>query len=208
MKKVYKIAAVVLICAVTVMGFSDDTHFLKWVFSGGLNWGNMVQNSVVDGVSSATKAGGNANVHVQLFQNFETGLDFTFNQEDINYIGSVTNGKRTFTMLSITLPLMYDFQLIKQTNGDPILILGLGIFCSYFPYQNVTETGNLAGYTMNQFVGGPYLRLSYYPFDLGNSHYLGFYLNVFRSFSHLVIDKFHDYQWDTGIINTGVSYYY
>ncbi len=150
---VLKIFSVVLLFLILslVSAYCENTNMFSLIISGGINYGSIVKSGNIDAITSASKVGGHGSIHneINIYGHFiETGLDYISYFEDINYKDTNKNidGTRSFSMHSINLPIMYNFHFFNRKNGNPTLILGLGLLGYYFPYQEIRDTGTLSGY--------------------------------------------------------------
>ena len=205
------IAAVVMIGLAT-SAYCEKKNLLSFIFSGGTNFGGIVRTGSIDAVSSASQWGGHGGVHAEIGISghfIETGLDYSYYRDDLTYQDAKNNidGTRSFALHGISLPVMYNFHFLNRKNGDPNLIMGIGLLGSYFPYQEVGETGTLSGYNLKNWAAGPCLQIDYYPLEIEEKYLLGLYLNLYRSISQFYTDDYYiaTKAWDLGILDLGFS---
>ncbi len=203
------IAAVVMIGLAT-SAYCEKKNLLSLIFSGGTNLGSIVRTGSVDAVSSASQWGGQGGVHAEIGISghfIETGLDYSYYKDDLIYqdANNSINGTRSFALHSLSLPIMYNFHFFNRKNGDPNLIVGVGLLCSVFPYQEVGETGTLSGYNLKNWAAGPSLQIDYYPLEIEEKYLLGLYLNLYRSISQFYTDAYYigTKTGDLGILDLG-----
>lgn len=205
-----------LLLILVIVGVSTAVCWSDGIFSpliyGGLNWGSIVKlPGKIDGVTTATKVGGQTGLHGELkvFGHYlQLGADYIFYNQDIVYNDPANNinGARLFSFHSITVPVTYNFHLFTNTNGNPFFVIGLGFFNSFFVSQHVVDAGTLSGYTLRNQLGGAYLRLTVYPFEFNSRNLGGFYLNFFRSAStNFYLDNYYKGERgsDMGTLNIG-----
>jgi hypothetical protein len=180
----------------TTAAFCENKGILSLIFSGGASYVCVAPNEPVDAVTSASRWGGNGGIHaeIDLAGHFiETGLDYSYFKNDYTYnnLSGNIDGTRSFTIQGITLPVMYNFHFFNRGNGDPRLILGLGLFGSYFPYHKVGETGSMSSYNLKNWTAGPCLRISYYPLEIEDKYLLGLFLGLSRSINGFYTDDYY-----------------
>lgn len=205
------IAAIVMI-GLAISAYCEKKNMLTLIFCGGANFGAIVRAGSIDAVSSASQWGGHGGVHAEIDISghfIETGLDYSYYKDNLIYQDANNNidGKRSFALHSLSLPIMYNFHFLNRKSGDPNLIVGVGFLGSYFPYQEIGETGTLAGYNLKNWAAGPCLQISYYPLEIEEKYLLGLYLNLYRSISQFYTDSYYigAKAGELGILDLGIN---
>ena len=209
--KIPSLTVLLVMLSVAAVHCENRSNFAL-LFSGGANYGCLVPKEPVDGVSGASKWGGNGSVHAEIGiagHFVETGLDYSYFKNDVTYkdTDKSIEGTRSFAVQNIAIPIMYNFHFFKRESGDPNLIAGIGLLASYSPYRVVGETGTLPDYSSNNWALGPCLRIGFYPLEIEGKYYPGLYLGLFRSISRFYTDDYYKGKetgvW--GIFDIGIS---
>jgi hypothetical protein len=209
--KISSVIVLFVMLSVAVVHCENRSNF-SLIFSGGANYGCLVPKEPIDGVSGASKWGGNGGVHAEIGiagHFIETGFDYSYFKNDLSYLDTdkSIDGTRSLTMHSMAIPIMYNFHLSNREAGDPNLIVGIGLLASYSPYQVVRKIGTLPDYSSSNWAVGPCLRISFYPLEIEGKYYPGLYLGLFRSISRFYTDDYYKDKkagvW--GILDIGIS---
>lgn len=160
----------------------------------GINFGNgIIENTEVDSVTGASKIGVKAGVRTEIhisnnFHFIETGLEYSYIPQEIKYYDPANgiNGKRSFDLHLILLPITYNMHFFNNENNDPRFVARIGLSFSYLLSDNIKDTGSVPSYTMNKWETGFLIGFVFYPYM--NT---GLFLDAYRGFTQLYKDKYH-----------------
>ena len=209
--KVFQTVWLILFLSI-IQGWGADKLPLSLLFSGGITSGGIVHTGKIDGVSGATKTGGHAAVHTEIavFGHYlETGIDYTLYQQDMVFKTNNIDGTRNIVMQSLGIPLTYNFHFFNRANGNPYLVLGLGLYGSYFVSQSITDTGTLGPYQIQNAFWAPTIRIGCFPLEW-EGNLIGLYMNIARSGAGFYSDDYYKDQFLGGVvtINLGAVWKY
>lgn len=135
--------------------------------------------ATVDAFTGATHLGFNASVHInhRLKRNqIETGLDYMYNFQKLNYIDVGNNyiGVRKLHVSQFMVPITYNFEFQKGGLQLKVGLLG------QFNLVSGIETGVLPEYSVVPFSAGPTFGISALPIHFSNGDKLGIFCDIYR----------------------------
>jgi hypothetical protein len=152
---------------------------------GGTNWGGIVENRNIDGITGATKLkySGAAYYQFELENHqIETGLEYVSFDQQISYqdpLNSISGG-RNISFSQIRIPFTYHFPFFSDIRGIPLLTFKAGISIGYLINKNVVDVGSLPQYKLNKTDIGFAAGLAFQPLKIGRNGRIGFFLDAYR----------------------------
>ncbi len=140
--------------------------------------------AIVDVFTGATRTGAHAGVHVaRRFGRLEleTGLDFMYNYQSLNYIdaGNFYIGQRTLDVSQVMIPATLNLQLFNSLLPTSDLRFKIG-YLGQVNMVKVADFGVLPEYSIHGWSNGLTAGFSAYPVHFGNGSNLGLYMDVYR----------------------------
>lgn len=190
-------ALLILLMLPSIAAYGENKTKSSLIFSGGMHVGGITQTEPLDAVSSASKKCGHGGVHTEMDiagHPFEIGLEYSYFEKRLDYKDAEKgiDGRRSFTAHGLALPVLYNFHFFNRANGDPNLVLGVGLSGYYFPQQDIEDTGTVSVSDAKNWAAGPCIRITYFPFTIKEKYFPGLYLHLFRSINQFYSVDYED----------------
>lgn len=205
-----------LICITLIAGcgISKNTSTKReisasYLVNVGRSIGGFIEETEIDAVSGATYGRYCVGMHAEYIINnkhrIETGIDFIPHKQSISYYDSQYNfdGKIDFNYFRFSIPVTYNFSIIKNRNKNTILYLKTGLSANYINAHNISVTGNVPNYSLNKFVMSPLFGITVLPGRIKKNISLGLFFNTSLLYgTKLYKDEIYHYSNNTGLMST------
>ncbi len=156
MQKKLTIIFTLLLILTSCSTISKNTQLTSHSFRVGGNFGGVVKNREIDGVSGATKTSYTVGYHNTIkFKNhkIETGLDFlNFNQQ-LYYNTIDYKGQRILKYSEFRFPTTYNFEVFKNKKFGNVIIK-TGVSSGFRIIDKISSTGVMPKYTFKKMTFG------------------------------------------------------
>jgi hypothetical protein len=191
----------------------SSPFFVKSEFHSGIYSGGIVENTdlsvianipngengAADAFTGATSRGcyGGAKVIAPLGKvEWESGLTLSHNQHEFLYDDewNAFAGDRSISLTQLSLPLMLRLPLLKKRFPDAEWRLKMG-FLGQYNFVNLSGTGILPDFSIENFSSGMALGFSALPWQLKNGAKLGLEMELYRG-SRIYTDFYNQAEFE------------
>ncbi len=168
-----KLIPIILCLQISNINAANIKSLFSFSVLGAPLFGGINEDNEIDAVTSATKIGGKAGIRAEAaFKRrliFETGLEYTSFNQEIEYLDTVKdfNGKWKISFHELRIPLTYNVHIGKNKKDNPLFILRIGGYFGIVVQDNCEDNGDVPEYTSDPIEGGLVLSWAVYPFTIG-----------------------------------------
>jgi hypothetical protein len=134
----------------------------------------------------------------------EAGLDFIPYQQSVFYNDPLLDyhGRLDIDYYRLSLPLTYNFSILRNKNKNAVLYLKTGLSLNYVNTYNTQFTGTIPGFSMNKFAIVPLFGITIIPVRFHN-YSLGLFFNTsLLKGSKVFTDEIYHKSNNTGLMST------
>jgi len=184
----------------------------------GKSKGGIIEESIVDAVTGATPEnhvdavsgatetcfyfGLHKEFKLKNEKAIETGIDIIAHKQSVIYNDSIFHyhGELDFNYLRLSIPITYNFNLLKKENS--LIQFKAGLSGNYMYWIDIIEIGSMPNYSLNNFALSPLVGISFSRKAFGNYSVGAFFNTSLYKGTKVFKDEIYNISNKTGLLST------